>query len=192
MIRWAFVAVLIISLLALSVVGNGTVMRKYFSACHHATMFRSTVASNFAMFDLISEPPAGVTVTCGDYVIEVSIEKALHPSLEANRLRLYYSSSGCQAVTQTSTHLYVSTSLQGCGTLFLETGDSLVFSNVIVQDAVPLQGSGFGSGDNGSEAVITRDHDFDLPFECSYSRKKILSLQFVPEGRVEIPGVGMV
>lgn len=131
-----------------------------------------------------------MTVTCGDYVIEVSIEKALHPSLEANRLRLYYSSSGgCQA-TQTSTHLYVSTSLHGCGTLFLETGDSLVFSNVVVQDAVPLQGSVAGSGDDGSAAVITRDHDFDLPFECSYSRKKILSLQFVPEGRVEIPDVG--
>ena len=146
------------------------------------------VASKFPIF--FSEPSPGVTVTCGDYVIEVSIEKALHPSLEANRLRLYYSSSGgCQA-TQTSTHLYVSTSLHGCGTLFLETGDSLVFSNVVVQDAVPLQGSVAGSGDDGSAAVITRDHDFDLPFECSYSRKKILSLQFVPEGRVEIPDVG--
>jgi len=159
MMHWALVAVLIISLLTLSVIGN--------------------------------EPPAGVTVTCGDYVIEVSIEKALYPSLEANRLRFYYSSSaGCQA-TQTSTHLYVSTSLHGCGTLFLETGNSLVFSNVVVQEAVPLQGSGAGSGDYGSAAVITRDHDFDLPFECTYSRKKILSLQFVPEGRVEIPDVGM-
>lgn len=131
-----------------------------------------------------------MTVTCGDYVIVVSIEKALYPSLEANRLRLYYSSSGgCQA-TQTSTHLYVNTSLQGCGTRFLETGDSLVFSNVVVQDSVPLQASGAGSGDDGSTAVITREHDFNLPFKCSYSRKKILSLQFVPEGRVEIPGVG--
>ena len=138
-------------------------------------------------FDLISEPPAGVTVTCGDYVIEVSIEKASHPSLEVDRLRLDYSSSaGCEA-TQTSTHLYLSTSLHGCGTLFLETGDSLVFSNVVVQDAVPLQ----GSGDHGSTAAITRDHDFDLPFECTYLKKKILSLQFVPEGRVEIPDVGM-
>lgn len=130
------------------------------------------------------EPSAGVAVTCGDYVITVSIEKALYPSLEANRLRLYYSSfGGCQA-TQTSTHLYVSTSLHGCGTLFLETGDSLVFSNIVVQDSVPS-----GSGDDGSTAVITRDHDFDLPFECKYSRKRILTLQFVPEGRVEIPGV---
>jgi len=136
---------------------------------------------------LISEPPAGVTVTCGDYVIEVSVEKALYPSLEADRLRLNYSSSaGCQA-TETLTHLYLSTSLHGCGTLFLETGDSLVFSNVVVQDAVPLQ----GPGNNGSAALITRDHDFDLPFECTYSRKKILSLQFVPEGRVEIPDIGM-
>lgn len=142
-------------------------------------------------FDLISEPPAGVIVSCGDYVIEVSIEKTLYPSLEANRLRLYYSSSaGCQA-TQTSTHLYVSTSLHGCGTQFLETGDSFVFSNVIVQDAAPFQGSGAGSGDDGSGAVITREHNFDLPFECTYSRKKILSLQFVPEGRLEIEDVGM-
>lgn len=119
----------------------------------------------------------------------MSIEKALYPSLEANRLRLYYSSSaGCQA-TQTSTHLYVSTSLHGCGTQFLETGDSFVFSNVIVQDAAPLQGSGAGSGDDGSGAVVTREHNFDLLFECTYSRKKILSLQFVPEGRLEIDDV---
>lgn len=139
---------------------------------------------------MISEPPAGVTVTCGDYEIEVSIEKAAFPSLDASRLYLDYSSFACQA-TQTSTHLYLSTSLHGCGTSFLETGDDLVFSNVVKQDAVPLQGSGNdGSGDDGS-AVVTREHDFDLPFECSYSRKKILTLHFVPEGRLEIPDVGM-
>ena len=66
----------------------------------------------------------------------------------------------------------------------------LFSSNIVVQVSVPLQGSDAGSGDDGSTAVITREHDFDLSFQCSYSKKKILSLQFVPEGRVEIPGVG--
>lgn len=47
--HWALVAVLIISLLTLSVIGNGTVMRKYsttLSSCNNIL----DLASNFAMF----------------------------------------------------------------------------------------------------------------------------------------------
>lgn len=130
-------------------------------------------------FGFISEPG----ITCGDYVMVVSFEKNRFPSLNASRLHLLNPS--CLA-TETSTHLYVNTSLNGCGTSFVETGDVLVFSNVVRQDASPQQSSA-----NDGSVLITREHDFKLPFHCSYSRKKLLSLYFVSVGRIDIPGAGM-
>ncbi|XP_078358548.1 ZP domain-containing protein-like isoform X2 [Oculina patagonica] len=144
MIYWILAVVMILSPLALTVVGN--------------------------------EPG----ITCGDYVMIVSFEKNRFPSLNASRLHLLNPS--CLA-TETSTHLYVNTSLNGCGTSFVETGDVLVFSNVVRQDASPQQSSA-----NDGSVLITREHDFKLPFHCSYSRKKLLSLYFVSVGRIDIPG----
>lgn len=68
----------------------------------------------------------------------------------------------------------------------METGDVLVFSNVVRQDASPQQSSA-----NDGSALITREHDFEVPFQCRYSRKKLLSLYFVSVGRIDIPGAGM-
>lgn len=114
--------------------------------------------------------------------MEVSFEKSAFPSLDASRMHLL-GFPACSA-SETSTHIYLTTSLNDCGTTFVETGDTLVFSNEVIQDAQPIQGS-------GDDDLITREHDFELSFHCSYSRKKLLSLSFVPEGRVDIPGVGM-
>ncbi|KAL9987824.1 hypothetical protein ACROYT_G002192 [Oculina patagonica] len=146
MMQWTLAAVLIISVLAHSVVGD--------------------------------EP----SVTCGDYEMLVSFEKSAFSSLDASRLHLQY--PFCPA-SENFTHIYLTTSLNDCGTTFVETGDTLVFSNKVIQDALAIQ----GSGDDGS-TLITREHDFELAFHCSYSRKKLLSLYFVPEGRVDVPGVG--
>ena len=49
------------------------------------------------------------------------------------------------------------------------TEDALIFWNEIQVDAVIV--------DN----VITRTHDINLRFHCSYSRKRILSIQFQPQ-----------
>lgn len=109
--------------------------------------------------------------------MKVSFEKSSFPSL--NKSRLHLNSSICEA-TETASHIYLVTYLNDCGTTYVETGEAFVFSNVVLQDAVPLQG-----------AVITREHDYEFPFQCTYSRKKLLSLEFVPEGRKDIPDVGM-
>ena len=71
--------------------------------------------------------------------------------------------------TQNSTHVSISTTLNACGTLVNETEDELIFWNEIRVDAVII--------DN----VITRTHDISLRFYCSYSRKKMLSIQFRPQ-----------
>ena len=71
--------------------------------------------------------------------------------------------------TENSTHFLISTPLNSCGTLVNETKDALIFWNEIRADAVII--------DN----VITRTHDIKFKFYCSYSRRKMLSIQFQPQ-----------
>lgn len=96
----------------------------------------------------------------------VSLEKRTFPFFEVSQLHLRYSS--CRA-TENDTHLLISTTLNGCGTLVNETEDALIFWNEIQADAVII------------DYVITRTHDIKLPFYCSYSRRKLLSLSFAPQ-----------
>ncbi|CAH3042520.1 unnamed protein product [Porites lobata] len=122
---------------------------------------RTTMASN----NLTCVEP-GATVTCDENNMTVSLEKQSFPFFDANNLHLRYSS--CRA-TQNSTHVLISTTLNACGTLVNETEDALIFWNEIQVDAVIV--------DN----VITRTHDINLRFHCSYSRKRILSIQSQPQ-----------
>ena len=71
--------------------------------------------------------------------------------------------------TENSSHFFISTPLNYCGTLVNETEDALIFWNEIRADAVII--------DN----VITRTHDIKFTFYCSYSRRKMLSIQFQPQ-----------
>ena len=70
--------------------------------------------------------------------------------------------------TQNSTHLLIHTPLNGCGTQVNETENALIFWNEIQVNAVVI------------DYVITRTHNIRLPFYCSYSRRKMLSLSFKP------------
>ncbi|KAJ7383305.1 hypothetical protein OS493_029271 [Desmophyllum pertusum] len=107
----------------------------------------------------------GVSVDCGDSRMTVSLEKKTFPFFDVAQLHLRYAS--CKA-TENDTHLLISTDLNGCGTLVNETQDALIFWNEIRADAVII------------DFVITRTHDIRLPFYCSYSRKKLISLSFTP------------
>ena len=107
----------------------------------------------------------------------VALEKEIYPYLNASLLHLR--GSWCRA-TESATHMYLSTDLNDCSTIYVETESSLIFMNEI-------------QGEIGRIAsVVTRDHDFDLQFNCSYSRKKILSLSFTPQGIVVPPGQGII
>ena len=73
----------------------------------------------------------------------------------------------CRA-TENSTHLIMSTPLNGCGTQVNETQDDLMFWNEIQVDAVVI------------DYVITRTHDINVLFYCSYSRRDRITLSFTP------------
>ncbi|KAK2555530.1 ZP domain-containing protein, partial [Acropora cervicornis] len=112
-----------------------------------------------------SEP--GVTVSCGEHNMALSIEKQSFSFVRVEQVHLRYSS--CKA-TENGTHLIISTLLNDCGTSVNETEHALLFWNEVQVDAVIIDG------------VITRSHDIRLPFYCSYSRKKLVSLSFNPRG----------
>ncbi|KAL9987825.1 hypothetical protein ACROYT_G002193 [Oculina patagonica] len=132
---------------------------------------RSMGANNFTCV----EP--GVSVNCGDSNMTVALEIKSFPFFEVDQLHLRYSS--CRA-TKNDTHLLISTPLNNCGTLVNETQDALIFWNEIRADAVVI------------DFVITRTHDIKIPFYCSYSRKKLLSLSFTPQPLYfdALPGYG--
>ncbi|XP_067017043.1 CUB and sushi domain-containing protein 3-like isoform X1 [Acropora muricata] len=109
----------------------------------------------------------GVTVTCGEHNMSLSIEKQAFSFVQVEQVHLRYSS--CKA-TENDTHLTISTLLNDCGTSVNETEDALLFWNELRVDAVIIDG------------VITRSHEIRLPFYCSYSRKKLVSLSFRPLG----------
>jgi len=119
----------------------------------------------------------GVTVSCDDGNMTVSLEKQSFPYLNASQLHLRGYWYPCWA-TESSTHLFLSTALNDCWTTVIETEDSLIFSNEIY-------------GDLQVYNSITRDHDFELQFNCTYSRKRFLSLSFTPSGIVIPPVEGI-
>ena len=108
----------------------------------------------------------------------VYLEKQKFPYLNASMLHLRWSWLGRCRASETPTHLVLSTSLNDCGTTVTEVGDLIIFTNEI-------------QGDIQVQNYITRDHDFDLQFNCSYSRKKLLGLSFITgEIFVEDEGIG--
>lgn len=106
----------------------------------------------------------------------VALQKAYYPYLNASRLHL--SDPSCRA-TESATHIFLKTSLDSCWTIRSETETLLTFYNKVEGDSERIGNT------------ITRDHDFDMNFNCSYRRKEFLSLSFTPQGVVRPPLKGM-
>ena len=111
----------------------------------------------------ISEPSL---LTCTRDNMTMTLQKETYYFFDVSQLHLRYGS--CRA-TENSTHFIISTPLDGCGTLVNETEHALIFWNEVQADAFII--------DN----VITRTHNFKLPFSCSYSRNTLQSLGFTPQ-----------
>ena len=111
-------------------------------------------------FGATTQPPPSIRVTNISFVFSLRIFDNLFNCWVCFLIFLNY------RATQNSTHVSISTNLNACGTLVNETEDALIFWNEIRVDAVIIGN------------VITRTHDINLRFHCSYSRKKMLSVQF--------------
>ena len=90
-------------------------------------------------------------------------------SRHVNINNLYLRSRYCKA-SYNSTHVFVKTSLTGCGTVFTKNDQTLYFSNTLSEIK-----QGYGSG------VITRNYLFRVNMTCSYPRKRTVGpFSFAP------------
>lgn len=76
--------------------------------------------------------------------------------------------TNCKARRFNSTHVYMSTPLDGCGTYHNYSSDGRY---VIYYNQINLQ-----KKTNGGDGLITRDHQAVFEFECRYHRRMVMSV----------------
>ncbi|XP_031554208.1 oncoprotein-induced transcript 3 protein-like isoform X2 [Actinia tenebrosa] len=105
-------------------------------------------------------------VTCGPSHIQISIPKARLPGVVVQDLHLLDPS--CRA-TEDSTHFYLKTLFNQCGTVTNKTSSSITYANKVIERPLP------------KNVTITRIRELEVSFTCSYSRKKeLITSQFQP------------
>ena len=86
-----------------------------------------------------------------------------------NAEHLYLHDRNCKA-SRNSTHVFVTTPLTGCGTVFSKDDQTLYFRNVLSEEE---HSSGVG--------IITRDYLFKANLTCAYPRKRTVgAFSFAP------------
>jgi hypothetical protein len=73
---------------------------------------------------------------------------------------LYLRDRNCKT-SRNSTHVFVTTPLTGCGTVFSKDDQTLFFNNVLSEE-----------GHSSGVGVITRDYLFKAKLTCAYPRKR--------------------
>ena len=129
-----------------------------------------TITPGLLWTSLISSVVASqFQVICGNDGITVLAHRSSLPkSTNVNGLHLL--DRRCRA-NYNQTHIFIKTSLTGCGTRYKETDQKVFFSNALSEEP-----SSFASKD-----VITRSHLLNVNFTCSYGRKRTVgSFSFQP------------
>ncbi|XP_029000936.1 uncharacterized protein LOC114852587 [Betta splendens] len=105
-------------------------------------------------------------VTCTETAIKVEVEKDNLIRRNENKLHLFgFTDPSCNlAALSNSTHLVAEISLNACGTLIEEDETNIIFRNAIT------------AADR--RAVISRNNDLELAFQCVYPKTSNLTLEF--------------
>nr|XP_014354167.1 PREDICTED: deleted in malignant brain tumors 1 protein-like [Latimeria chalumnae] len=101
-------------------------------------------------------------IVCTDTTMTLSVLKSSIEGQHENRLRL--NDPSC-SISLNGTHIIASVSLNSCGTQIKETQNSTIFENQIT------------SFDHHHK-MITRKHEFQIPFSCSFPKKSNISASF--------------
>lgn len=106
-------------------------------------------------------------VICGRNEMTVVIARHVLSSLDLDNI---YLADGICKASYNATHVYVTTGLNDCGTMYSETGQKMYFNNTLT-----------GSMPIAPGAVITRKQSFSFGFRCAYSRLiRISGFKFEP------------
>ncbi|XP_006003872.1 uncharacterized protein LOC102354532 [Latimeria chalumnae] len=101
-------------------------------------------------------------VICTDTTMILSVLQSSIKGLHENHLRL--NDPSC-TVSSNGSHIIASVSLNSCGTQMKETSDYIVFENEITSFDHPYD-------------VITRKHEVQIPFSCSFPKRTNVSSLF--------------
>ena len=105
--------------------------------------------------------------------MKVTLDVSKHPSLKLDGIVL--EDDSCKPAGINSTHISFETGLDGCGTKHNTTDEYIIYYNAIVANT---------KGSNDS-SIITRDFQASFPFQCSFPRRKVLSVtSFSPRRKV--------
>ncbi|XP_061078249.1 uncharacterized protein LOC133111714 [Conger conger] len=111
---------------------------------------------------IVGHTYGNANVVCNETTMTVEVEKASIIGLHEDHLRLIDPS--CTPISN-GTHVIAAVSLSSCGTELEEDADNLIFKNEIM------------SFDNIGD-VITRKHQVEIGFSCTYPKKGRVSLEF--------------
>ena len=124
------------------------------------------------MISLFDFTASEITVHCEDEYMTVMIAKSLLPYVDRERLRLV--DSRCTA-TETNSHFYLTTPLNGCNTAVSHTANSVIYSNRVLEISSDIN------------AIVTREKYVEISFSCQYSKSGVVSsVGWKPENNVVI------
>ena len=143
----------------------------YFGICpghyHKFTAFPDGVNYLISLFSLIFLASQFHVICNNDDITIIADRSNLPKSMNVNGLHLL--DSRCRA-NYNQTHVFVKTSLTGCGTRYEETDQTMFFSNVLSEEPYLV-----------TSGVITRNQLVNINFTCSYGRKRTVgSISFQP------------
>uniref|UniRef100_H3ATL0 Soluble scavenger receptor cysteine-rich domain-containing protein SSC5D n=1 Tax=Latimeria chalumnae TaxID=7897 RepID=H3ATL0_LATCH len=107
-------------------------------------------------------PTGGANTVCTDTTMTLSVPKSSFNRL--HNIHFHLNDPSC-SVTSNGTHIIASVSLNSCGTQMKETRDYIIFKNEITSF-------------NHPHFVITRKHDVQIPFSCSFPKRTNVAASF--------------
>lgn len=115
-------------------------------------------------------------MTCTADYMEAKIDRKQLSNLDTGNLHLQDES--CKSTEVNDDFIIFRTPLDGCGTTnnVSSDGDYLVYYNAITGDLVAPT----------THALITREHTAEMPFQCSYLRKVVVSRKAFTPRRARI------
>jgi len=98
--------------------------------------------------------------------MEAWIDRSVVGNLDSSKLHLR--DANCKSTKVTDDYIIFRTVLDGCGTTHNISSDGkyLVYYNSITGEMVSPT----------TDALITREHQSEMPFQCSYERRVVLSV----------------
>ncbi|XP_038062894.1 uncharacterized protein LOC119733385 isoform X2 [Patiria miniata] len=117
----------------------------------------------------MTQPPLLPSMDCSDSGMTVFIPRSVIG--DALSSHLHFLDPACVGSHHNTTHVKIATTYDRCGTFMEVHGDSVIFFNVIHDEAVPVQPG----------SVITRDRDIEIPVQCIMDLEGFAEISFRPD-----------